>query len=358
VSLRRVVLLGLAAGALVWIRYAAAFVPVGIGICLLVQWLRGGRPSLKVVSVYAASSLTPILLLLAINRAYGSGLGTQYQLIPPGFENPYKVNAEMFSTIWARFTEQTPYYYRPEQKWFFSLVLPVGGLLLPLVFAHARRALREFFARPPVLLSVILTATVLLVMLITTAAFGRYVYGVPRHYQPIGPFYFLLFVGPVLTFRWRLVRVAACVPLVLVCSWYLNQDVRPAYARRLADDPVVTEYGRQARHFEPGSRILYDWLRAQDGDDLVVFSRLPHEIALETRIPACYLPLDREEMTTVYLERIARARGVEKLRVLFVVDPRSVRDLPEIVGNFDLVHPADVPSQIQRYVYVPAGWES
>lgn len=358
VSLGWMALLGLVAGALYWIRYAAIFVPVGIGLYLLAEWWVRRRVSLKVVVVYGISSLAPILLLVVINRVFGNNECTQYQLPPPGYHNPYKVNAELFQTMWSFFSNQTPYYYRSEQPWFFAQVLPIAGSLLPLLFSRSRQAMKAFLSSPPVLLSVILTAALLVELVAATALFGRHYYLVARHYQPIGPFYFLLFVGPLLTFKSRGVRAAACVPLVLACAWYVDRDACATYARRLAADRTVTDYGRRGQHFEPHSRILYSWLRAQKGGDLVVFSELPYEIAIETGIPACFIPLNVEEMNTGWLAPIARTRGIEKLRLLFVLDPSSERPIPEIVSQFGLTHPADIPPEIKQYVFVRSGQES
>ncbi|MCP4591873.1 MAG: hypothetical protein GY842_14145 [bacterium] len=355
----RLATLGLFAGAAVWVRYAAVFLPLGMGAFLLLEWAWKRRLRWNHVVVYGVAAATPLLLLAAINRGLSGDLPVAQQY-PVGDGWNVSADVQTLTTAWAHFTEQTFYAHRPEAKWFFGAVLPLGAMILPLGFRRSRLDLREFLDGAPVRLGVVIAGAGLLLLVGMTFLFReRFDYaGLDRYYRPIRPFYFLFFVGPILAFRRRHVRVLACVPLLLACSWTVNQDWGRAY-RRLASRPVeVTPIGRQALYFEPHSTALYEWLRTKKDDGLLVVSNFPDEIALETWIPACPTPSDKSQLRA-WGERIMRRRGVADLRVLFVLDPdnhhrRYFLPPPEdLVAQFDLVPAGGVPPKIAQYVYTP-----
>ena len=65
---------------------------------------------------------------------------------------------------------------------------------------------------------------------------------------------------------------------------------------------------------------LYEWLRKQQSEDLIVVSNFHEFITLETMIPTLPIPPDLPTLED-WIERIAAARGIAHTRVLFVLDP-------------------------------------
>jgi hypothetical protein len=362
----RLVIAGLVAGLLCWVRYAAVFAPVAIGFFLLIEWCVLRRVRMWHVIVFAVAAALPITSLVAMNRALGSATSAQEQF-NLGHEVSWDIQPEVFATAWMKFTQQTPYAHRPEAKLFYALVLPAGGIGLALLARRTQKKGRISFSDTdsPMLLSATCVIVLLAMLIAVSVLFqGKYNYvGLARYYQPVRPLYFLLFIGPIAALRWGWLRAAACVPLVLACSWFINQDVRRDRACMLSGDREVTDYGRWARHFAPGSRELFAWLRAQAGADVVVFSNFHEEIALETGIPACPTPRDFAEMEE-WLARIRDSRCVSKLRALFVLDPdNDYRDyyLPSpdsLVNRFGLSAVAIDPRGALDYVLTPTGTNS
>jgi hypothetical protein len=352
--------LGLAAGGLVWIRYAAVFVPVGIGAFLLVDWLCTRRLRGSGAAVYALGALLPLVALVVINRALGAQLPVEQQY-PVGGRWSFDLRIAPWETAWHLFTAQSFYAHRPEAAWFFAAVVPLAGLLIPLVSAGSRRAMVEFLAAPAFRLCAATTLACLFMLIGLSTFFPtRFDYaGLNRYYLPIKPFYFLFFLGGFLTLRPAVARVLACIPLVLAGAWLVRQDWGRAYARLAQQPAATTPYGRQALYFEPHSTALYTWLAAQNAPELLVLSNFPDDIALETWIPACPTPRTPAELAT-WTERVKEARGVSDLRVLFVLDPdnhgRSYFLPPprELIERFDLAPVAGVPESVAAYVYAPA----
>ena len=362
----RLAAVGLFAGSLVWVRYVAVCVPMAIGVFLILQWVFAKRARLRDVGVFAFSALVPIITLMVLNGALADGATTRQQL-NLGDRLSIDFDFAMVATAWRRFTEQTFYDYRPESAMLFVWILPALALITPVLFRDSRRKLSEFLARPEVLLSVTMTGTLLATVILATTLFKeKYDYvSLPRYYQPIRPFYYLFFLGPVLTLRPRVLRGLACVPLILCCLWFVRQDWTRTYLRWQAAAREMTDYGRCAQYFEPHSAELYRWLRAQRRDDLVVFSNFHDDIALETQIPACPAPRTVADMER-WIEGIKRAREIDDARVLFVLDPDNhTREyfLPppeDVIRQFHLVRVTGVPDTVSTYVYAlaPADWTS
>lgn len=360
VAVWRVVLVGLVAGSLVWIRYAAIFLPAAIGLFLLFAWLVTGRSRCRHVAAYAAGAALPIVSLVVVNLSFGAGESAQQQF-NLGERMSFDFRIETVATAWDLFTKQTIYAHVSWSQWFFAWVVPLGGLAVPVLLPGTRRHVQAYWSRPAMLLSVTATVTLLGTLIAVTTLFREkfnYV-AIERYYWCARPFYWVFFIGPVLTFASRLPRVVMCVPLLMIGSWYVRQDWTRTYRRWLRAERVFTDYGRWAYRFHPNATELYRWLRAQRGDDLVVFSNFHDDIGLETWIPACPTPADRDTMET-WLARIRLARGVAHVRVLFVLDPsNNTRDyfLPPpdaVIATFNLKHVPDAPAAIARYVYAPA----
>ena len=348
-----------AAGLLFWIRYAAIFVPVGIGGYFVVAWVIQKRIRCRDVAVYAAGSLAPIITLVAINHAFGSDQSVQEQL-NLGHRVTFGFDPSILVSTWRHFAEQTLYAHRPEAGVFFLVMLPVAALVITLAFGSVRQEWRKVIASPTAGLSLAATVALFIVLIGATTIFGdKYDYvRLDRYYQPVRPFYFLFCLGPLVACRRRSIRLLACIPLVLALSWFVNQDAHRTLTRWSADSRSVTASGRWSRRFEPDSSDLYTWLKQQPADNLVVFSNFHDDIGVETGLPASPTPTTPEQLND-WLGRVRTARGMHDLRVYFVLDPdnahRSDYLLPpeEIIERFDLVHCPEAPASIQNYVYVP-----
>lgn len=347
---------GLLAGALVWVRYAAVFVPAAVGAFLLLECgLRRVRG--RDVINFALAAALPIAGLVALNRALGPAVSAQEQF-NLGQGVSWQMPAGVVSKAWLNFAQQTPYAHRPEARWLWPLALPAAALAM-LAFGGWRA--RRFASSSPILLSAACVVVLLGMLVAASVLFqGKYNYvGLARYYQPVRSLYFVLFMGVLLAPPWKPWRAALAVPLALVAGWFVDQDARRAYARMQTVDREETPYGRWARHFSPGARDLFAWLETQAGPNLLVFSNFHEEIALETGIPACPTPRDPSELAG-WLERIRRSRGVEQLRVLFVLNPdNDYRDyyLPPpaaLVETFHLQAATDAPSACRPYVFACA----
>jgi len=411
----RLALAGLAAGVLFWIRYASVFVPVAIGLYLIVEWRRSDSPSgilnapLKIyprrrhrlssrsprhevsgfdglerpsrshtqqalaravvearhVFVFGACAALPIAALLIVNRAFAGGpvqdqlnLGDTVKLsLPLG----------LLGRAWWNFTDLGFYDYHRFAHWVFAL-WPIVVLAGAATIRPARRALRSFLTAPHVLLSLLTTASALGMLIAATALFGEkfnYV-GLERYYYPVRPLYFVLFVAPLLMLPWRLIRAAMCLGLVVACSWIVQQEWGRPYSRALAADRPATPLGQWSRCFEPGAAVLYDWLRSQAGPDLIVISNFHEYIALETGIPALPVPSDAAgrlaphalSMLDDWTTRIGTARRIINPRVLFVLDPHNkwrdywIAPPGAVIETLNLRPAPHVPDGLRNYVYV------
>lgn len=347
---------GVLAGLLFWFRYAAIYVPAAIGLVLLIGWLRR-RVGFRDVAAFAAASLIPVVSLLVLNRACATAVPLQEQFnlgtaLRPDFD------PTILATAWWNFTGLPFYNYLSFSRWVLAAGVPMGVLLFVLLRRSWRAASWAFVRRSPYGLSAS-TALVLLTMLIVATMLFRAKYdyaNLERYYTAARPLYLLLFVGPLLALPSRAVRGLACVPLLLCLSWYVQVEWPRPYQRWLAAERPRTDYGRWARCFEPRSPGLYRWLRETAAPGLMVVSNHPDEIALETWVPACPLPQDEAQLHR-WAARMCEARGVDDLRILFVLDPSNhTRDYylppPErVVHDFRLVPYAAAPASIRGYVF-------
>jgi hypothetical protein len=355
----RPLIAGLAAGLLVWVRYAAIFVPLAVVAYFVVAWrMRRGVRGRDVVIVALAAGL-PCVALFMLNRALGPGVSAQAQL-NLGESVSWDWDITKLHAAWTHFARQTPYAHRPEAFAFYTLLLPVLAWGIPLVTRATRRDAWRLMGTSPMLLSALTCAALLALLIAASVLFAdKYNYvAQARYYAPMRPLYFVLFLGPLTIWPHRWLRLAACVPLVLVASWFVNQDARRVWARMHARPTVTTAYGRQSRYFGPHSRELFDWLRGQASADLVVFSNFHEEIALETGIPACPTPPDAVAMSD-WLARIREHRAIDEVRVLFVLaadndyreyylPPREV-----VIDEFGLTAAPDAPQVIRDLVSQP-----
>lgn len=356
-TLVRLACAGLLAGALFWIRYAAIYIPAGVGLFLCVQWIARRRIRFRGVAAFGLAAAVPVVALLLVNRALATPVSVQQQL-NLGSRIGFTADPKLLTTVWWRFTDLPFYNHLWYSHWVFALAIPIGVIGLATLARSWRRAVRSLVTSPAFLLSACVVGVLFLMLITATVVFrSKFTYvDLPRYYAAVKPLYFVLFVGPLLCIPSKTVRGLACIPLLLCCSWYVQIEWPRPYQRWLAADRPFTDYGRWAVCFEPGSRDLYAWLRGQDGPELIVFSSFQDEIALETWIPANPVPEDESQLHR-WVDRIRRARGISQPQILFVLDPSNhARDyfLPppdEVIARFGLASHAAAPETIRRYVF-------
>jgi hypothetical protein len=356
--------IGLAAGSLFWIRYAACFVPAAIALYFLLERIRRGFPCLRRVAAFLGGAMAPVGALLATNRwlapptssGRSNALYTQLNL---GERVEISASLQPLWTAWRQFTDLKFYDHRPEAAW----VLAFWPILLALIVGFVpavRRRLRPIITSPGFLLGGVVTASLLLVLVVATVVFGdkfQYV-ELDRYYLPIRPMYFLLFVAPVLWFRSWVVRAVGGLALVLAVHWMALHEWAPAYGRRLAAPGELTPQGRQAVCFTPGASALYGWLSSLDASRDVVFSNFHDYITLETGaiLPAYPIPAGVESLEES-LDGIRQARGIQEPRVLFVLDPdhrwrsRFLPPYSELLDRFALHRRVSLPPGTSAVVF-------
>lgn len=383
----RLILAGLLAGGLFWIRYASLFVPAGIGLFLAFEWVRR-RIRIRALMSFAVAAAVPIVALILLNRAFGPSASLAAQLnlgesISPGF------SWNTLATAWWMFTDFGYYSHHAELHWLFA-ILPVavvgfvgwsrGWKSQPRLrhldsspgshpalkrWAILRLSLRDEAGSSLISsggkTGAILGACVLfagLGMLVVGSTFFRAKFdfvGLERYYLPLRPLYFALFVAPLACLSGRAARGAMCIVLVVAGSWTLQQEWGRDLDRWAGANRAATPYGQWSRCFEPGATELFAWLKAKDDPALVVLSNFHEFIALETMIPALPIPPDRATLDR-WLERIAAARGVPHVEPIFVLDPDNrwrsgwIAPWEEVVREFALI-PVDAPRPIGRIVF-------
>ena len=162
------------------------------------------------ICVYTFFAAAPIAALLLINAAYGTAETIQSQM-NLGQTVALNISPQLVGRAWWNFTAFSFYDHHRFSHWVFAL-WPLGVALSALFITPVRSALRTFLASPAVALTA-LTVSVLLLMLVgATAIFGdKYDFvGLDRYYTPIKPLYLALFVGPLVLFRQRPVRMCVC----------------------------------------------------------------------------------------------------------------------------------------------------
>lgn len=339
----------LAAGSLVWVRYAAIFVPVAIGCTLVIEAAVYRRLRARHVVAFAVFAALPVAALLVLNRLLGAPAPIQSQL-NLGQAAAFDLTWTQLLTAWRHWTDLGFYDYHAAARNAYAL-WPVAVLLAAVAIPGVRRALRRFVPNPAVGLSAATVVAGLSMLIIVTAVFGRKFdfVGLDRYYTPIKPLYYALFVAPLLLLPRRAARVAVSVVLLVGCSWIVQQEWSRTYGRWLAADREAAPSGQWARAFSPGAAELYTWLRERRSDDLIVVSNYHEYVAFETGIPALPIPPDQDTLTR-WVERIRSSRGVSHPAVWFVLDPDNrergywIRSPAEIVREFRL-QPADAPAR-------------
>jgi len=348
---------GLFAGLLCWIRYAAIYIPLAGGLFLIAEWIVRRRVRFRSVAAFAAGAALPVLALVVVNRVYGSAVPVQMQY-NLGSRIGFAMDPTVPVTVWWRFTDLPFYNHVRYSHWMFAAVVPLGAVGVVCIRSSWRKAARSLVTSPGFILSACVVGSLFL-LLIGVSEFCRAKHSyvtIDRYYLAVRPLYFLLFLGPLLAIPTRSVRAMACLPLLLCLSWYVQVEWPRPYKRWLAAQRPFTEYGRWAVCFEPGGNGLYRWLRERNVPDLIVCSNFHDEIAVETWLPACPLPVDEQQLAR-WVERIRDARDIDEPKVLFVLDPSNhTRDyyLPpprDVIARFALTPCRTAPETIRPYVF-------
>jgi len=347
-------LAGLTAGGLFWIRYASVFVPLAVGLYLLIEWRRR-RVHLPLIALFALCTAIPIVTLLIINNAFGMSGSVQAQL-NLGHAARFDFSPDLLRRAWWNFTDFGFYDYHWYSHWVYAL-WPLGVILTAFMIRPIRRSMQSFVVAPGVALSALVATVMLIVLIGVTAAFGeKYDYvGLDRYYTPGKPLYFVLFIAPIMLIRRRVVRALLCVGLIVACSWIVRQEWHRPYRRWVTANREVTTYGQWSRCFTPNAEQLYRWLREHDALNLVVVSNFHEYVALETKIAALPIPEDIPTLDT-WIDRICAARGVSDPRILFVLDPDNrwrdywIPHPTEVIRTFGLTRRAETPATISAQV--------
>lgn len=354
------VIAGLTAGGLFWIRYAGVFVPIAIGAYLLIEWLLRHTIRFRHVAVFACCAALPVVTVLAVNRSFGSGESIQTQL-NLGDSIGVDFSPALAAKAWWKLTDLGFYDYHWYTHWVYAL-WPVVMCAIAICIPSARRAMRSFMTNPAVCMSGLIVVCLLGLLIGATTFFGgkfNYV-GLDRYYLPVKPLYFVLFAAPVLLIPRRVVRALACVALVVACSWIVQQEWHRPYKRWLAANREMTPYGQWATCFSPNAGDLYRWLNEQASPNLIVVSNFREYVTLETKIPTLPIPPDADALDD-WIDRIRASRGVTDPRVLFILDPDNkwrsywIPEPAEIVRAFGLRNHPDVSAAVSAQVFEYSG---
>ncbi len=352
-----IVLAGVASGSLFWIRYAGIFVPVAIGLFMLIALRRQRAFVCRRVSLFAISAIVPIAALVVVNSVFGSARTIQSQFnlgesVSLGF------SPRLFTESWWRFTDLGFYDYHRFTHWLFAL-WPFALIACFLLAKPARQFLSRFATRPACLLCGITLSVFFLFIVGVTTVFGdKYDYvGLDRYYLPVKPLYYSLFVAPIAMVRFRPMRWIVCAGFVVACLWISQQDWKRPYLRQLTAGHAVTSFGARSRCFEPGAKELYCWLEeyTNERDDVVVISNFHEYVSLETGISALPVPTSRADLDK-WLERLRASRELSNVEVLFVLDLSNhwrdywIPDPKETTSMFHLTPFLGCPPRLQRYV--------
>lgn len=316
----RWLVIGLACGSLVWIRYAAVFVSAGVGLYALLVWILSRRIAVRDISAYTVGAGLPIAALLITNRVMSGATSVQSQM-NLGSKTSAAFSLDLLAIAWTKWTNLGLYDHRPEVvaglAW-YPLALGVAWIFSP----KFRRAVRQFLSTPTVGLSACLVVSLLTMLVVVTALFGEKFpfVGLDRYYLPGKPLYGILFFAPLLWVRARVVRAGCAVTFLLGLVFVAQVSwSRPLQRWHDADRPS-TPYGAWSRAFEPDARALFAWIRSHGDRSLVVVSNFHEYVALETGCPTLPIPADRATLDR-WLASIALDRGVDHLRVVFALEP-------------------------------------
>ncbi|MHC5109158.1 MAG: hypothetical protein ACYTHJ_04690 [Planctomycetota bacterium] len=333
---------GLISGSLFWIRYSSIFVPVAIGVfLLLIAFARRRTAYFRAFQAFSFSAAVPIVILMIVNRTFGIDGSTQAQL-NLGTTIGFDFSVELPLQAWWHWTDFGFYDHYGASHWVFA-IWPAILAVLAATFPSWRAAVRAYFGRPQARLFGAVAAGLLGLLVVSSTLFAnKYNYvELERYYLAIRPLYFLLFIAPLMFLPFRAIKTALALCCVVACCWIVRQEWPRPYYRWMAADREVTPYGQWAKCFSPGSTDLYAYLRDQADDRLVVVSNFHEWIALETGIPALPIPPDRAALDQ-WVTEICQRRHIDRANVVFVLDRQNkwrdywIRPPASVMVDFNL----------------------
>lgn len=365
---------GILSGMLCWLRYVAIFVPVAIAIGLWVELRRDRRPKTRLVPAFVCGAALPIIALLVVNAGWAASGNLQSQL-NLGHSVALRWDPHLLLEAWMRWSDLG---YYNHQRWTHAL-LAIHPLLVPMFACFPwsiGHRMRKAVSGSAYLFSLCTLVSGLALIVMATALFGdkfNYV-GLDRYYLPLRPLYFAVVVTPLLAglrpssddhhprrihypgLLYLLGRGAAAALLVVALIWTVQQDWHRTLVRWRDAARPSTPYGAWSRCFEPHAADLYEWLRRQAAPELIVVSNFHEYVALETGLPTIPIPPDRATLDE-WILRVRTARGVNRHRVLFILDSQNrwrdywIAKPEEIIRQFSLTKSSDPPVRVAHWVY-------
>lgn len=367
---------GWCASVLVWLRYAAIFVPGAIVLALLLCTRGHLRGRIRRTFAFGFGAAIPVAAILLLNMSMAQGVGVQEQL-NLGHSVRMRLEPALLIEAWRRWTSLGYYSHVPIAGSLLA-ILPALVITTAMFPWGVGRRMRLALLSPAGVLSLLMLVAGLGLIVVATALFGEkfnYV-GLDRYYLPLRPLYFAVVVPPMLAMvssrhpesdgraeiirhAWAPVaRMGAIIGLLVATNWSVQQDWRRTLVRWSAAHRPVTSYGQWARCFTPASAELYDWLRAQASPQLVIVSNYHEFVALETGLPTLPVPPDRAALEA-WTTAIRTARQVSDVRILFVIDDDNrwrdywMAEPAAILRQFNLVPAQSAPATIAHWVYEP-----
>lgn len=346
---------GTLSGMMVWIRYAAIFLPVAAGVFLLFEWLRK-RISTDALLTFACSAALWIVGLFVVNSLFSPG-GSATQRFNLGERTGFDFSFSMVAQAWWTLTDLGYYSHHPMAHWIIALA-PLA--YMPALFsARFRTMLISLVAMPPQRIAACTVATLLVMIIAVTVLFrGKFDYiGLERYYFPVRPLYVVCVLAPLMLVPRRAVRVAMCGGLTLLAFWTLSQDWSSPLSRWAHANRTTTPSGAWSRIFEPGSEELYHWLGKHGRDPSILIVSNFHEfVALETGIVTVPVPQSKVEFEQL-LGKAAQLRGLELVQPIVVLHPRNLwrshwhADIDDLKQVLELDPLADAPIDLQTYLF-------
>lgn len=368
---------GLSAGFLLWLRYAALFVGLALSVCFVIyscRHRRSLRPRFFDVLSFALGLFLPLSAILGLNVLFASGNGIQQQL-NLGHTLSWSFGPAVIVESWKMLTHWGFYAHRPATLWLWSfgslfLLTLVGGMA---IFSSR---MRRTIAQPVTALCGLMIAALLVVLVAATVLFGdkfNYV-GLERYYLPVRPALVLFLLMPLaawasdarlnplqlgqalrreqgslpderistgIRIERRAAQCAIALGLALALHWQLFFEWPTTLTRWSRTRSERAPSGAWAQAFSPGANRLYALLERSVPRDVLIFSNFHEYLAFETGRTAYPLPDDPTHLAeTVALASAGKANPPPP--VLFILD-RSIRwrddfwpQTSEVVRRFDL----------------------
>ena len=183
----RFLLLGVVAGSVCWVRYAAVFIPVSVGLFFVWATVKH-RVGLRGVFLYAVGSLVPLAVLFVFNHINASGTPVQQQF-NLGSRLGLAIDPSVLATVWWMFTDLPMYGHKWYAHWVCAIVVPLGGIAFACVRSDWRRSTREYVRSEGYVLSALAVVTMLGVLVaVSLLCRSKHTFvDISRYYLPARP---------------------------------------------------------------------------------------------------------------------------------------------------------------------------